>query len=204
MANTNEKKDVAKGLWQYIRKNSLTVLLVIFTGVMLLSPEAKSFVLRQLIKTGIFNTSIDKEVDRQISAPIDFDFIDENGNHRNTSSCRGKVVFINFWASWCPPCRAEFPSIEKLYSTVKDDPDIFFLTINEDSNLSLAKAYLNKEKFTVPLYTTHGPVPEEIYSGRLPTTVILDKKGNIRLQHTRLANYGTEKFIEQLKALAAE
>ncbi|WP_313261610.1 TlpA disulfide reductase family protein [Sphingobacterium sp.] len=61
------------------------------------------------------------------------EFCDEKGNIQNTSSLRGKVVLISFWASWCPPCQAEFPSIETLYSKFKNNPDVFFLTINQDN-----------------------------------------------------------------------
>src|SRR5690606_34627752 len=116
-------------IWQYIRKNGFTILLVIFIGVMFVSPDAKSFVLRQLMATGLFNASMDG---KRTAAPSahDFRFVDEQGNIHHTASLRGKVVFINFWASWCPPCRAEFPSIETLYSRFKDNPDVFFLTIN--------------------------------------------------------------------------
>lgn len=114
------------------------------------------------------------------------------------------MVFINFWASWCPPCRAEFPSIEILYSKFKDNPEVFFLTVNEDSDLSTAKAYLNKEKFSVPLFITNGNVPIEIYSGSLPTTVVLDKTGKIRYNETGFANYASGKFVKQMEELIKE
>lgn len=113
-------------------------------------------------------------------------------------------MFINFWASWCPPCRAEFTSIETLYTKFKDNPDIFFLTINEDNDLATGKAHLDKEKFSVPLYQYNGNVPAEIYFGALPTTVVLDKSGKIRFHHTGFANYGAEKYVNQITALIAE
>lgn len=190
---------------QYIRKNGFTTLLLIFIGVMFVSPDAKSFVIRQLMITGLFNANIQsKEADKANHTNIDFDFSDENGSVQNTSSLRGKVVFINFWASWCPPCRAEFPSIETLYSKFNDNPDIFFLMINQDNDLAKGKAYLNKENFTVPLFTTYGNVPEAIYSGALPTTVVLDKNGNIRYHNTGFANYASDKFVKQITQLIKE
>ncbi|WP_350340001.1 TlpA disulfide reductase family protein [Paraflavitalea speifideaquila] len=128
----------------------------------------------------------------------------KTGKSVSLSSLKGKVAFINFWASWCPPCRAEFPSIEALYSKFKNNPDIFFLTINEDSDPATGKAYLNKEKFSIPMYQSNGNVPGEIYSGSLPTTVILDKYGKIRLHHTGLANYESNKFVEQIEELINE
>ncbi|GGH27922.1 TlpA family protein disulfide reductase [Sphingobacterium alkalisoli] len=195
----------ANKFWQHIKKNGFTVLMLIFIGVMFVSPEAKSFVLRQLMATGLFNASIDNKIaDNTNPANLDFDFSDENGNVQNTSSLRGKVVFINFWASWCPPCRAEFPSIETFYSKFKDNPDVFFLTINQDDDLATGRAYLNKEKYAVPLFTTNGNIPREVYAGALPTTIVLDKNGKIRYHNTGFANYASAKFLKQIEELIRE
>lgn len=201
----SKEKPPANKAWQYIRKNGFTILMVIFIGVMFFSPDAKSFVLRQLMVTGLFNASMDKkDADAHNQVNTDFDFADEKGNVQNTSSLRGKVVFINFWASWCPPCRAEFPSIETLYTKFKDNPDITFLTINEDNDPATGKAYLDKEKFSVPMYQSSGNVPAEIYSGSLPTTVVLDKNGKVRLHHAGFANYASDKFVKQIEELINE
>ena len=114
------------------------------------------------------------------------------------------MVFINFWASWCPPCRAEFPSIEALYTQLKDNPDVFFLTINKDSDPAAGKAYLDKEGFSIPMFRSNGNVPGEIYSGTLPTTIVLDKNGEIRFHHTGIANYASDKFVKQIEKLSGE
>ncbi|MDF0720171.1 TlpA disulfide reductase family protein [Kaistella sp. PBT33-4] len=200
----SKKKPPASKL-QYIKKNAFTIVMVIFVGIMFVSPDAKSFVLRQLMATGLFNASMDKKDAATASqANTDFDFTDEKGNVQNTASLRGKVVFINFWASWCPPCRAEFPSIETLYTQFKNNPDMVFLTINEDNDPAAGKAYLEKEKFSVPMYQSNGNVPAEIYSGSLPTTVVLDKKGKVRLHHAGFANYASDKFVKQIEELINE
>ena len=192
-------------MWKFIKKNAFTIVMIIIIGVLFFSPDAKSFVLRQLVSTGFFNAKIDqKDSDDAKTISADFDFTDEKGNIQNTSSLRGRVVFINFWASWCPPCRAEFPSIEALYTQFKDNPDIFFLTINEDSNSAAGKAYLEDEGFSVPMYQSMGNVSSEIYSGRLPTTVVLDKNGAVRYYHTGIANYASKKFVKQIEELINE
>ncbi|WPQ63075.1 TlpA disulfide reductase family protein [Chitinophaga sancti] len=204
-------KEILKGkvsankFGQFIRRNVFSILMGIFIVVILVSPDAKSWVLRQLMATGVFNARIEeKGYDATTQAVTDFDFEDGKGTVQNTASLRGKVVFINFWASWCPPCRAEFPSIETLYSTFRNNPNIFFLTVNEDDELSAADAYLKKENFTVPFYKTKGIVPGSIYTGTLPTTIVLDKNGTIRFRHEGFANYGAEKFIKQIEDLIKE
>lgn len=207
MANNNEvsKKRPPSNKLQYIKKNAFAIFMVIAVGILLVSPDAKSFVLRQLIRTGIFNASIDKkDTDTARMTNTDFTFTDAKGSIQNTSSLRGKVVFINFWASWCPPCQAEFPSIETLYNQFKNNPDIFFLTINEDNDPALGKAYLEKEKLSIPMYKSSRNVPAEMFSGSLPTTVVLDKNGKVRLHHTGFANYASDKFVKQIKELINE
>lgn len=191
--------------WKFIKKNVFTIVMIIIVVILFVSPDAKSFVLRQIVATGLFNASIDKkDVDTANLVNVDFDFVDEVGNLQNTSSLRDKVVFINFWASWCPPCRAEFPSIEKLYTQFKDNPDIVFLNINEDSDPAAGKAHLDKEGFTVPMYQSSRNVPSEVYSGTLPTTVVLDKNGIVRYHHTGIANYASNKFVRQIEELINE
>ncbi len=203
MISNDKEQQTTNKFWPYIRKNGFSIVMGMILLIMLVSPDTKSFVLRQLIATGFFNASI-KSTDSATTAHVDFNFSDEKGNIQHTSSLRGKVVFINFWASWCPPCRAEFPSIEALYSKFKDHPDIFFLMISEDNDISAAHEYLKKEKFSVPFYKTNSNVPGIIYTGTLPTTIVLDKNGKIRFRHEGFANYGAEKFIRQMEALIRE
>lgn len=201
----SKEKSSTSRFWQYIRKNGFTTLMVVFIGIMFVSPDAKSFVLRQLMVTGFFNADIDlKKADKVAPTHTDFDFVDERGNIQSTSSLRCKVVFVNFWASWCPPCRAEFPSIEALYAQFKDNPDIFFLMINEDNDPAEGREYLDKENFSIPMYQSIGNVPTELYSGTLPTTLVLDKNGKMRFHHTGFANYASDKFVKQLEVLVGE
>ena len=202
MANNNEQKETAKkSVGQYLRKNGTTILLGIGLVVIIVSPDAKSWVLRQLMVTGIFNAQIDSNRSEKTA---DFNFQDKHGNIATLSSLKGKVVFINFWASWCPPCRAEFPSVMSLYDKFRDDPNVFFLMTNEDDNLSAAEKFLEKEKYVLPLFRTTGKIPDVVYTGTLPTTVVLDKTGKIRYHHEGFANYGSEKFIDQIENLVKE
>lgn len=202
---SSERDNTSAKIIRLIRKNGFNILIGIAFVTMLVSPDAKSWVLRQLMFTGIFNANIEQTSSEVKDDSIaSFDFIDENGEIHNTTSLKGKVVFINFWASWCGPCRAEFPSIETLYSKFKNNPNVYFLMVNADEDVTKAKVYLQKEKFTIPFFQSQGYIPEQIYAGSLPTTVILDKKGVIRFRHEGFANYASEKFNKQMEELLQE
>jgi thiol-disulfide isomerase/thioredoxin len=192
-------------MWKYIKENLTTILLGLFVVLMIVSPGVKSWVLQQLMRTGLFNAKIENKVsDTTRVKPADFDFANINDRKQNTSTLRGKVVFVNFWASWCPPCRAELPSIQAFYDKFKNNPDFFVLTISEDDDLSIAGQFLEKQHFTIPLYKAISKVPDLLYTGTLPTTIILDKQGNVRYKHEGFANYSSDNFLKQMEDLMNE
>lgn len=159
--------------------------------------------MKQLVFVGLFKAEIKKgpQVKNLPQAGLSFSFSDANGKKMSTADLRGKVVFINFWATWCPPCRAEMPSLNALYNKFKDDDRFVFLFINEDENFSKPKKYLQNNGFDIPIASRVGSAPSSIFSGTLPTTVVLDKEGNVVLKHEGMAGYNTSDFIQQLKDL---
>jgi thiol-disulfide isomerase/thioredoxin len=195
---TNEKshrKSVRSNVWN----------VVFFAGLIffVFSTDAKSWVLRQLVSVGLFNAKIEKNAEAKspTTGAHSFSFSDAGGAVRSTADLKGKVVFINFWATWCPPCRAEMPSLNALYNEFKGDERFVFLFISEDDDLSKAQRYLEENGFTVPLVTRAGNLPAELYSGTLPTTVVLDKEGSVVFKHEGVAGYNTSRFKQQLRDL---
>jgi len=182
-------------------KKVLNYLLIAFLIFIIVSPNGKAWVLRQFISVGLFKAEIKKDAVKDFLNNSSFSFTDSKGNINNTSMLQGKVVFINFWASWCPPCRAEMPSINDLYKKLQSDTNFVFLSINEDDDKSKANAYLENNDFSFPIFYASGNVPGEIFAGTLPTTIVLSKQGRIVLKHEGLAGYNTDSFISQLKGL---
>jgi thiol-disulfide isomerase/thioredoxin len=176
---------------------------ILFYGIIILlifSPGAKSWLLQQVVSTGLLKAEI-KNGAKDLQNAATFPFIDGEGKTSTTADLKGKVVFINFWASWCPPCRAEMPSLENLYQKLKDNSNFVFLFINEDDDRSKGLKYLEANDFTIPFYQASGNVPAEIFSGSLPTTIVLNKKGKVVLKHSGMARYDTQDFMSQLKEL---
>lgn len=194
----------------WLKKNWSTALLVCLFIILLISPDAKAWLMRQIISTGLLNSkieekNIEKPKEKEVLALSEnFNVKDEDGKITNVSELKGKVVFINFWASWCPPCRAEFPSIQKFYDKYKGNDKVVFLTINLDDDPKVGKLYLEKEQFTIPFLTPNGNIPSEYFSGSLPTTVVLDKTGKIRMHHAGMADYSKDSFYEEINQLLKE
>lgn len=195
----------------WLKKNWSTAILVALFIILLVSPDAKAWLMRQIVSTGLLNSNIEEkkssektEIKNTETAALEFSVKDENGKIITTSQLKGKVIFINFWASWCPPCRAEFPSIQKFYDKYKSDSNVVFLTVNLDDDLAAGKMYLKKENFSIPFLVPESNIPNEYYNGSLPTTVVLDKKGLIRLHHAGMADYSKASFYEQIDELLKE
>jgi len=113
----------------------------------------------------------------------DLGFADDAGNKKTIADFAGKKLLVNFWASWCVPCRAEMPALESLAKQYNSQ-SFMVLPINldvGDSGLDKARKFLADEKLTLPLY----PAPlqafqrlqQQAVSIGLPTTVLLDEKG---------------------------
>ena len=189
-------------LFSEIKKRWLSISLYGLLILFIFNSDAKSWVLQQLVSTGLFKAEIKKDdINKRLQEAPTFSFKDSLGNTLAISDLKGKVVFINFWASWCPPCRAEMPSLEELYKKLKDDNRFVFLFINEDEDGNKAIQYFEKNNFTMPLYYQVGQVSDEIFSGTLPTTVVINKEGKVVLKHEGMAEYNTGKFIRELKEL---
>jgi len=116
-------------------------------------------------------------------------------------SLKGKVVFMNFWATWCPPCIAEMPNIQALYTKVKSD-QIAFVMISVDEDPAKAQKFIHKKKFTFPVYQLNGALPL-VYKGKvIPTTFVLSPEGWIVAHKEGMADYDNQEFRNFLLKLS--
>jgi thiol-disulfide isomerase/thioredoxin len=146
---------------------------------------------------------VPKNKDDAWPAPEMF-FRDAAGTPVALSSLKGKVVFINFWAAWCPPCRAEMPSVDRLYRQWKDNPGIVFLIVDADSEPDKAAAFMRDHGYQLPVALLAGNVPRNVYSGTLPTTLLIDKAGRIVFRETGAADYSSRRMEQYIQQLLAE
>lgn len=121
-----------------------------------------------------------------------------NARDINLNSLKGKVVFINHWATWCGPCRAEMPSLNKLYRDYADKVSFIFLT--NDPKKAVDK-YYEAYNFDFPTYMPISALPQQINTTTLPATFILDKEGRIILEEFSPADWNTTSVRELLDKL---
>jgi cytochrome c-type biogenesis protein len=129
--------------------------------------------------------------EKEIIPAFDFTLVDQYGNEHTLSDYKGKVVFLNFWATWCPPCKKEMPDIEALYQeTGKNQEDIIVLGVanpasteypnNSDVSKEEVISFLNENNYTFPVvFDETGEVMANYYISSFPTTFFIDTEGNI-------------------------
>tara|TARA_R110000782_G_scaffold156924_1_gene249109 strand:- start:1 stop:633 length:633 start_codon:yes stop_codon:yes gene_type:complete len=142
------------------------------------------------------NTALLSNLDK---ADYNLKLIDRDGKTRSLEEFKGKVIFLNFWATWCPPCVAEMPSIDKLHEEMGDD--IAFVMVSFDDDFEKAKAFDKRKGYGLPIYAPASNLPTMFQSSALPTTYIIDAEGNLALTHKGMADYSDPEFKEFLNSL---
>ncbi len=108
------------------------------------------------------------------------------------SDMREKVVFINFWATWCPPCVAEMPDIHSLYKEKGDE--IVFVMISLDQDEKKAHDFIVKKEFDFPVYFLRSTLPSSYDTHSIPTTYVIGKDGLIKVENHGMAKYNSKSF----------
>lgn len=114
-----------------------------------------------------------------IKPPEDFSLMDINGQRVTLSDFKGKIVFLNFWTTWCPECRIEMPSLEKLHRKL-NGKDFAMIAVNLQEPLIRVKDFLKKYPLTFTiLLDKNGKIGRQFGIRAIPATYILDKNGGI-------------------------
>jgi len=168
--------------------------------ILLLIPTSRNFIqvnLQRLVAKITPPSTIEAEKQKTLSS-YNIQFKGINTPNLNLDNTKGKIIFINFWATWCPPCIAEMPDLQTLYDAY--NKDIIFAFVTNDNQRKI-NTFLTKEKLTLPIYKHLSKIPKELDYNSLPTTFIIDKKGKIILHEIGAANWNSDKFHEKLNSL---
>jgi peroxiredoxin len=144
-----------------------------------------------------------------LAAPIggaapDFTLKSKSGKNIKLNEYRGEVVMINFWASWCGPCRQEMPALEQLYSKYKD-LGFVILGVNIDEDSGKAVGMLNNSPVSFPILFDNDKKVSDLYDvTAMPTTYLIDRDGNLRHLYKAYKPGYELKYAKQIKALVRE
>lgn len=175
--------------------------LIIVIAVPAVRDFTSSLVQSAVIRSGVVDASSAAD-EKTEQFDFDFQLRDLKGNPVDFKTFKGKVVFLNLWATWCGPCRSEMPSIQKLYDqTDKNKVAFVMLSIDESRLEGKVKKFIEDKQFSFPVYMQSGRLTSQLSVDVIPTTFVVDKNGAIAVKEVGMKNYNTakfKKFIEKL------
>ncbi|MBI1343530.1 MAG: redoxin domain-containing protein [Terrimonas sp.] len=185
---------------QFLKKNISNILFGLFL-LLLIIPQTRLPI--QVFLQRLLSSSPPTIREEKRALLVDYDWQLSGLNHEtlNLDVSKGKVVLVNFWATWCPPCLAEMPSLQALYNDYGSRID-FYCVSNEPA--STLKGFLAKKGYTLPVYIESSPAPDLLSATSLPTTFVISKKGQIVIRDVGAANWNSQRLRKQLDALLGE
>lgn len=182
------------------KKTALNIALILFVLSFFVTPLGHygKIMLNRLFS---FSPPIIEKAQRDKIVDYDWQLKDAEWNFFNFEKSKGKVIFINLWASWRLPCEAELASIQDLYDRYKGKVDFYIIT---NENRSPVEEFMAKHDFTFPVtYLIIGekmPIDPE----KVPSTYVVGKSGNIAIYQDGIADWSNQKVYDLLDELIAE
>lgn len=177
-----------------MKKNIIYIVIVVIVGCIAFIPGVKDFLKNQFFPIATIENAVHiNEED------YDIDLKGINVPSTNLKNLKDKPIFLNFWGTWCPPCRKEWPSIQKLSDSRKENVNFVLIAMN-DKEEDIRK-FLKENNYTAPIYIAQSPISEKILPKVFPTTFLLDKTGRIIIKEDASKDWDTEtvhQFIDNI------
>lgn len=185
-----------KKLWErYSRKKRWWTIVLDFVFMILvlamLFPGTRKPLSAFFIRQTLFSPKEKKEVVFLSENDWEMRMSSNSGEQVQLDDFRGKPVFLNFWATWCPPCIAEMPSIQKLHDEYKDEV-AFVLISNEIPGV--INSFMEKHEYTLPLYSLLSEVPSIFETSTIPATYLIAPSGRLIISKTGAAKWDSRKM----------
>lgn len=180
----------------FLKKNIFYLLATVFLIAILLFPSVRLKLTEMFFPIATVEDAItlnDEDYDIQlkgINVP--------STNFKNLKD--QKLVLLNFWGTWCAPCREEWPTIQKLYDAKKDKVD-FVLIAMQDKEEDVQK-FIKENNYTVPVYIAQSPVTANVLPKSFPTTFLLAKNGRILMKETYSKDWNTPSVHQMIDSMS--
>ena len=125
--------------------------------------------------------------------------LDSNGKSFDWSMTKDKLILVNIWATWCPPCRAELPSLANLASDGTLSDSLLVLCVSTDDRPEALKSYLSKNKLELPAYFA-PELPSDFVTEGIPATFLINSDGQLLGSEVGAANWHSSEFVNFLKS----
>ena len=129
-----------------------------------------------------------------VADPMRFVLTGLDGKKLGLGSLKGKVMILDFWATWCVPCRSQHPLYEVVKQKFKDRDDVVFLAIDADEDRPLVEPFLDEQKWSHAVYFEDG-LQRLLKVEQIPTTIMFDKQGRL---WSRMNGFIPERFVDTL------
>lgn len=176
-------------------------LLFAFIAVMIIPQTRRPIQLFLQKGLAMLSPSVIKESKRKVLTDYEWTLVNEHEEVYDFNEAKGKVVLINFWATWCPPCVAEMPSMDELYKDYKDK--VVFLFVSNEDHEVIAK-FKSKHDFSFNVHSAASTYPKAFDVSSIPRTFILNKSGAIAVDKSGAADWNSNTIRKLLDELLAE
>ncbi|MBE15203.1 MAG: TlpA disulfide reductase family protein [Dokdonia sp.] len=175
------------------------ILFVVFIAILIIPQTRKPIqvALNQLVVAVATPAPLEKEAQIQVT-PFEYELITLDGFTRKAPIGKGRVTFISYWATWCPPCIAELPSIAALYTAYGNKVDFLLIT---DEDPAVVFAFLEKKSLNLPVVFPAMPTPDILRETSIPTNYIIDAEGRIIIKKQGPANWDSDQVHSTLDRL---
>lgn len=153
-----------------------------------------------LTSRGYFLPVTTLDVQPLAAARYDLPLRTPDGKSLSLAQFKGKVIFLNVWASWCPPCRGEMPGIDRLYREMGGE--VAFVLLSVDDNRKMLDHYLAQKDYQLPVYLPGAALAAPYKTQSIPATFIINRQGQIVFRHEGALDYYTPAFRALLASLA--
>jgi thiol-disulfide isomerase/thioredoxin len=130
-----------------------------------------------------------------VTDPMAFTISGLDGQRLKLGSLKGKVVILDFWATWCNPCRIQHPMFDQVQERFKDRGDVVLLSIDADEDHNIVAPFLEKQKWTRDRVYFEDGLQKLLQVSDIPTTIVFDKQGRVA---SRMNGFLPDRFVEQL------
>ncbi len=181
------------------KKVSIKNILFLVIILLLIIPQTRQPIQVLLHKgLALFAPSVESESNRVEVTSYNWKLVDLSGNTFNLNNTKNKVVLVNLWATWCPPCIAEMSSLQELSNDYKNKMDFVFVSSEKQTVL---EQFLKNNNYSLDVYVPKTEAPETFDVRSIPRTFLIDQNGKIIIDKSGAANWNSEKVRATIDGL---